>query len=212
MSTRLQAADRREQLIETAIDLFSQKGFKGTTTREIAAQAGVTEAVIFRHFATKEQLYKAIIDRKVNSPLFEKWIAELREAMDRGDDEAVIRRLLTAIIRTHQLDPRFERVMLYAALERNEVALLYMCQVTESVATEFCEYFKRRQTEGGFVEMPPEAALLSVVGMAFHYAQITYIHGLKEAHFTDDIALESFTKIALNGLLKRTPSKASRKK
>jgi len=45
--------DRRRQLIEVAIELFSQRGFAGTTTKEIAAAAGVTEAVIFRHFATK---------------------------------------------------------------------------------------------------------------------------------------------------------------
>jgi len=44
--------DRRRQLIEVAIDLFSRRGFSGTTTREIALAAGVTEAIIFRHFAT----------------------------------------------------------------------------------------------------------------------------------------------------------------
>ena len=65
--TRLSAGERREQLIQVAVDLFSRKGFKGTTTREIAAAAGVTEAIIFRHFETKEQLYTAIIDRRLNS-------------------------------------------------------------------------------------------------------------------------------------------------
>lgn len=54
--------DRRRQLIEIAIDLFSKKGFGGTTTREIALAAGVTEAIIFRHFATKQDLYAAILD------------------------------------------------------------------------------------------------------------------------------------------------------
>jgi TetR/AcrR family transcriptional regulator len=48
--TRMSASDRRNQLIDVAIDLFSRKGFGGTTTKEIAAAAGVTEAIIFRHF------------------------------------------------------------------------------------------------------------------------------------------------------------------
>ena len=44
--------------------LFSERGFRGTTTKEIAQAAGVSEAIIFRHFATKEDLYTAIIDHK----------------------------------------------------------------------------------------------------------------------------------------------------
>ncbi len=202
MATRLASQQRREQLIEVAVDLFSRKGFNGTTTREIAKSAGVTEAVIFRHFATKEDFYKAIIDRKVKSPLFAEWIADLRTAMASNDDEAVIRRLIGTIIATHRVDPQFERLMLYAALERNEMALLYMCQVTKAVVTEFCAYFARRQKQGSFVKVNPKAALTAVVGMAFHYAQQTYVHSFKEKSFTDDEALESFTRIALNGLQK----------
>ncbi len=203
MATRLASQDRREQLIEVAVDLFSRKGFNGTTTREIAKSAGVTEAVIFRHFATKEDFYTAIIDRKVKSPLFAEWITELRAAMASTDDEAVVRRFIGTIIATHRIDPQFERLMLYAALERNQVALLYMCQVTEAVVTEFCAYFARRQKQGSFVKMNPEAALTAVVGMAFHYAQRTYVHSFEEKAFTDEEAIESFTRIALNGLKKQ---------
>jgi len=203
VATRLASQDRREQLIEVAVDLFSRKGFNGTTTREIAKSAGVTEAVIFRHFATKEDFYTAIIDRKVKSPLFAEWITELRAAMASTDDEAVVRRFIGTIIATHRIDPQFERLMLYAALERNQVALLYMCQVTEAVVTEFCAYFARRQKQGSFVKMNPEAALTAVVGMAFHYAQRTYVHSFEEKAFTDEEAIESFTRIALNGLKKQ---------
>ncbi len=59
---KLPAAHRRRQIIQVAMNLFSAKGFEGTTTREIAKAAGVSEAIIFRHFATKEDLYAAIID------------------------------------------------------------------------------------------------------------------------------------------------------
>ena len=194
-------------MIDVAVDLFSRKGFNGTTTREIAATAGVTEAVIFRHFATKEHLYRAIIDRKVNSPEFGEWIGELRTAMERNDDEAVIRRLLTAIIRTHKIDPKFERVMLYAALESNEVALLYMQQITESVVAEFRSYFARRQKQRAFVAMKPDAVLNAVVGMAFHHAQMIYIHGIDQQCLSDEDAVKAFTRIALNGLRKRAPAK-----
>ena len=61
---RLTAPDRRRQLIEAAMDLFSRKGFAGTTTKEIALAAGVSEAIIFRHFATKDDLYWEVLSAK----------------------------------------------------------------------------------------------------------------------------------------------------
>src|SRR6185312_8365305 len=96
-NTRMSATDRRAQLIDVAIDLFSKKGFAGTTTREIAAAAGVTEAIIFRHFATKQDLYKAILDTKCGIADGENWPSDLRQSMERNDDEGVFRTLLTAI-------------------------------------------------------------------------------------------------------------------
>src|SRR5688572_516282 len=61
---RMCADDRRHQIVQVAMRLFSERGFRGTTTKEIAQAAGVSEAIIFRHFATKEDLYTAIIDHK----------------------------------------------------------------------------------------------------------------------------------------------------
>jgi TetR/AcrR family transcriptional regulator len=48
--------ERRKQILRVAIQLFSQRGFSGTTTKEIARAAGVSEAMVFRHFANKEEL------------------------------------------------------------------------------------------------------------------------------------------------------------
>src|ERR1700684_323688 len=84
---RMSGEDRRRQLIEIAIDLFSQRGLSGTTTRKIALAAGVTDAIIFRHFATKQDLYAAILDHTHPAIADEKWLAEVQARMDRDDDE-----------------------------------------------------------------------------------------------------------------------------
>src|SRR5215471_14356234 len=65
LPSRLTAAGRRDQIIRVATRLFARQGFQGTTTKEIAHRAGVTEALIFRHFATKEDLYWAVIQSKI---------------------------------------------------------------------------------------------------------------------------------------------------
>jgi TetR/AcrR family transcriptional regulator len=206
-SVRLSAQDRREQLLTVAVDLFSRKGFSGTTTREIATAAGVTEAIIFRHFRTKEQLYTAIIDQRFKSPGAEAWKAEMRSAMQKDDDEAVFRFLIEAIICTHKDDPKFERLMIYAALEGNEIALLYMRHVTASVVDAIRAYILRRQRQGKLRAMTPDTALAAIAGMAQYYALNKYAYGLKEERISDDEAIESFTRIAVSGLQTKGPAR-----
>ncbi len=207
VSIRLSATERREQLLDVAVDLFSRKGFKGTTTREIAAAAGVTEAIIFRHFETKEHLYKAIIDQRLNSSDLAEWVAGFRTAMDRDDDEAVVRKLIGCIIETHKNDPKFERLMMYASLEGNEIALIHMQQVTATVVDTFRKYLKRRQKKGRMREISPDFALAAIVGMAKHYALCKYIHGFSENCHSDEAAVDSFTQIAMEGLCLRATTK-----
>jgi len=61
-ATRLPAAERREALIETAIRVFSDGSYRGTTTAEIARAAGISEPILYRHFASKRDLYLAALD------------------------------------------------------------------------------------------------------------------------------------------------------
>ena len=59
---RLPAAERRQDLIETAIRVFTEGSYRGTTTAEIARAAGISEPILYRHFASKRELYLAALD------------------------------------------------------------------------------------------------------------------------------------------------------
>jgi AcrR family transcriptional regulator len=61
-AVRMAAAGRRLHLIETAIRLFTEGSYRGTTTAEIARAAGVSEPIIYRHFASKRELYFAALE------------------------------------------------------------------------------------------------------------------------------------------------------
>ena len=76
---RMAAADRRRHLIETAIRLFTDGSYHGTTTAEIARAAGVSEPILYRHFASKRDLYLAALEHV--------W-AKTRAAWERKLDEA----------------------------------------------------------------------------------------------------------------------------
>jgi AcrR family transcriptional regulator len=59
---RLPAEERRAALLETACNVFSQGSYRGTTTAEIAREAGVTEPILYRHFDSKRDLYLACLE------------------------------------------------------------------------------------------------------------------------------------------------------
>jgi AcrR family transcriptional regulator len=59
---RLDSEARRSRIVDAALPLFARKGFAGTTTKEIAEAAEVSEALLFKHFPTKAALYGAIQD------------------------------------------------------------------------------------------------------------------------------------------------------
>jgi TetR/AcrR family transcriptional regulator, transcriptional repressor of aconitase len=58
---RLDSDERRNTIVQAAVPLFARKGFAGTTTREIAESAGISEALLFKHFPTKQLLYGEIL-------------------------------------------------------------------------------------------------------------------------------------------------------
>src|SRR5579871_1259149 len=62
--SRMPGGDRRKQLLRVAIEIFARNGFSGTKTKDIAAAAGVREAIALRHLPTKEDLYHAILDER----------------------------------------------------------------------------------------------------------------------------------------------------
>lgn len=59
---RMPAAERRALILDSARALFAERGYDATTTRQIAAAAGVTDALIYRHFSSKRDLLVALVD------------------------------------------------------------------------------------------------------------------------------------------------------
>jgi AcrR family transcriptional regulator len=67
---RLSSEERRQSIVEAVKGVFAEKGFDGTTTRELAEAAGVSEALLYKHFPSKESLYSAMRDACAKGPGF----------------------------------------------------------------------------------------------------------------------------------------------
>src|ERR1017187_8642299 len=161
--------DRRPPPIETALDFFSRKGFSGTTTKEIAAAAGVTEAIIFRHFPTKQDLYNALLGHHHESGQLAECIAQWKSCMDRNDDEGLIRAIIERVLEGYRKDLRVHRVLMFAALEGHEAALEYNRQFSLPILDLLWQYVARRQSEGALRGSDPGAIIAAAYGMAAQY-------------------------------------------
>ncbi len=205
------AESRRDQLIQVAVDLFSRNGYVGTTTKSIAAEAGVSEAIIFRHFSTKEDLYAAILDYKANQAGVEEWLLGVRDAADRGDDEALFRSFSERILESYRRDPYFQRLMFYSSLEGHAFAKVFQKRRGLPIFDFLRDYVARRQKEGALGDFDPGVIVFALIGMSTYYAIVRRLFGMELLKASDAKVTNTFTKLLLDGLRNGHPAHNSNK-
>jgi TetR/AcrR family transcriptional regulator len=199
-TNRLPSEDRRRQLIDTALDFFARQGFEGTTTKEIAAAAGVTEAIIFRHFPNKQALYTAVLAYKHESGEAEAVLAHWRSLMDANDDVALFRDILQKVIEGFRRDARSHRALLFAALEGHETGIQQHRERSLPIFELLCQYVTRRQSEGAIRPGDPGAIVGAIVGTAYHYGMMTEFFGFCPDS-TDGQVAAAILDVILHGIL-----------
>jgi TetR/AcrR family transcriptional regulator len=197
---RLKAADRQRQLLEAALNVFSRRGYKGTTTKEIAAAAGVTEAIIFQHFPSKEALYSAVLEIHLDTDEEQKWIAEINDCIERNDDEELFKVFMHRVLHSYRCNTALERVVLFAALEGHEQGLIRLQKQFTPVMERFLKYVARRQRQGALIKCDPHIILLCIGGMSHQYGLLSQIFRAPIPDVPDKRMSELFTKILLHGV------------
>jgi AcrR family transcriptional regulator len=176
---RMAAEDRRQQIIKVAIELFSQKGFRGTTTKE------------------------AIIDCKAHPPDGLSLDEMLKTAMSSQDDRQVFQTVATHILSFHERDDSAMRILLYSALERHELAQMIFTTHIAKVYGQLAEYVKRRIAGGAFRRVDPMTAVRGFMGMLINEVMIRKFFQYEDsqlAALSTRQAAERFTDIFLASL------------
>ena len=205
-SARMAGEERRLQILAVAVRLFSQKGFRGTTTKEIAQAAGVSEAMVFRHFATKEELYAAILDHKACSGDRFEPEEMASDGIQRKDDRAVFESLALGALNHHEKDPEFQRLLLHSALEKHELAQMFFDKFVRRVYEFLGGYIRERQREGALIEMDPAIVVRCFVGMVMHHSLNNNLWdpSRRLVNISNESAARDFTDILLNGISTRS--------
>ena len=203
---RMTGDKRREQILETAVNLFSQRGFKGTTTKEIARAAGVSEAMVFRHFENKDALYEAILDTKGCQDGVRRFPWEenetLKKAIAEKDDTGVFYNIALDALNKHQKDVAFMRLLFYSALEEHELAERFFHEFIERVYQFIGGYIAERQQDGAFRDVNPRIAVRSLLGMLIHHSLNNILWDKKRRllNVSNEVAAKNFAEILLSGI------------
>ena len=198
MKRRMSAGNRREQILQGAMQLFAQKGFRGTTTREIARRLRISEALMFKYFPSKEALYRAIIQKRMGGS---EEIYFPKETVKAKDDRQVFRSIASFSIQKNTEDPTFLRLVLYSALEGHELSRIFFDYYVMEKTRLLAKYIRQRIKEKAFKPVPPMLAARAFMGMIVHYAQAQEIYGLKKFyHFSQSKVVDTFVETFLNGL------------
>jgi len=194
--------ERRLQIVLVAMRVFSQRGFRGTTTKEIAKAAGVSEAMVFRHFATKEELYSAILDHKACLHDAMDPLQRVADAIERKDDHAVFEGIALDALSKHECDPEFQRLLLHSALEQHELAHMFWEKFVRRVYRSLGSYIRERQREGAVVDIEPAVVVRAFIGMVMHHSMNNNLWDPKRSllKISNEEAAREFANILLHGV------------
>lgn len=115
---RLSGEDRKAAILDAAVRLCAERGFHGVTTRDLAAAAGVSEALLFRHFASKDELILEVLGRFG----FEDKISKVEACLSGLSPREGLRQIAQFVSAQIPESGSRIRVILYGALEVPDIA------------------------------------------------------------------------------------------
>jgi AcrR family transcriptional regulator len=201
----MSTATTQDKILEAALKLFSQKGFLGAATREIARGAGVAEVTLFRHFPTKEALFKEVIRRYSFLPALRGILPGLEEASYEEALLAIARQFLTT------LDERRDLIRIMLA-ERphypSQVRGIFRGILGEAFRM-LADYFRQQQAGGVLRDFDPDAAAKAFLGAFFAYVHfLGFFFGTSENRRHNDRFAVEFVELFIQGTIAiRTPAR-----
>jgi TetR/AcrR family transcriptional regulator len=196
---RISSADRREQILDVASSLFAQQGYRGTTTRVIAERAAVTEALIFRHFPSKEELYWSVLERKINNTGARERMQEILDTG--GDDLDVLSRLAYQVLERRAKDDTLSRLLLFSALEKHELSERFVRNYVADYFEVLAQFIRKGIATGRFRDVDPLLAARAFLGMVVYHSWMQELYRAKEIQdFDNAVVSQTLAAIWLQGM------------
>ncbi|MDP2151615.1 MAG: TetR/AcrR family transcriptional regulator [Parvibaculum sp.] len=193
------SGDTRQRILEAGLALFSKKGYLGAATKEIAAEAGVAEVTLFRHFPSKESLLEAVVGTYSFLPTLKGLMGEIEGLPYKEALSEIAGRFLNALSERKEMI-----VIMYSEIHRYpaKTRLIYHNFIDEMFTT-LASYFSGLQDRGILRRFEPEAGARAFLGMFFSYFTAQEFKLRKRLGRKESEALhKEFIEIFMRGTLK----------
>ena len=191
------------RIVEAAVQLFSRRGYKGTSTRDIAHLAGVNEATLFRHFARKADLFRAAAESRLNRL---KLGRELQNGLSTDMDPEVIVPMLVEFLVTHiSQDSELMRLLCAAGFElpgADHMFREHLGPIFDAVSA----YFRRCADRGAIGDFEPAFATLGLAGAVSAHRSLHRLFTGREIASDAQAFVPGYAQFWLNALRRQTPA------
>jgi AcrR family transcriptional regulator len=170
----LRKSGRTEKIVAAAVQLFASQGFHGTTTREIAQLAEVSEHTLFRHFDGKREIFLSALHSCAIGlrPIFDRF----HEIEDEETLDVIISRILAPLTEAVGRRPEVARLLAVALVELNDGAEAACQDLIDPLFAEMSDYLSRSVQKGVVLRVDPAmvtACLLSMALLLPHFSKLT---------------------------------------
>jgi AcrR family transcriptional regulator len=198
---RLRADARRETIISAAIRLFSEKGFRGTTTRELSAAVGVSEPVLYEHFSTKHELYDAVLDRISDAALADLNVL-MQQHTEQADSKAFLRGAAKALVEWFAKEPEYTRLLLFSALDRDSVSRVFHSRLRARLVEVLSGFLGQQSSNRcGF---DPEIVAHTFICMMAHHGLLQVLFDHRPPHGNEEV-MDQMVEIFIRGISNELP-------
>jgi TetR/AcrR family transcriptional regulator len=162
--TRIQQ-EKRELILEAALEVFSANGFRGSTIDQIAEAAGMSKPNLLYYFRRKEDIHTTLMQR-----LLDTWLAPLRELDDIGDPLTELRSYIRRKLEMARDYPRESRLFANEILQGAPRIMPLIEGELKSLVEEKVEVIKGWMRAGKIAETDPWHLIFSIWATTQHYA------------------------------------------
>lgn len=199
-------SERELQIMEAALQVFSEKGFNGATTKEIAEVAGVAEGTIFRYFKTKKDLlFSLTAPNMLNllQPIIFNSVLKIMQNNESLNDEELLKNILKNRLELLRKHLPLLKVILTESQYHPEMKKQFVENVPLKGLEIFTEYFSKKIARGRYKNLDPQIVFICLAGMfgAFMVWENLF-EGSNYLQFSEDEMINTITEIFLHGIMK----------
>lgn len=196
-------SQRESSILDAAIKVFTTKGYDGSRTKDIAKEAGVSEATIFKYFPSKKDIFSALAGpfiEKVAKPLFLRPVTALIKEMEGKSLREKITAIVTERIGLFKQHGKFIGTLAIEAVRHPEMLDVVGERMIPAIVTIFDEIFSAEKKAGRIKDIDSRTIARTALSIVGGYVLLSGLYPATFRARSENEEIETMVDIMLDGL------------